>query len=717
MAKESQTPEKFSMEHYQNKITTFLQKTGKKPMLVKELAAKCRSNRGKGDQFDAALKDLIHTGVVVDRKRGLNLSACLGYFTAKVSRLSRTFGFAVRQDNEVSYFVPGKFLMGSMPGDLVLMHEIPSRSGEPEGEVVSVLQTNTAQLTGMIIEDEGRCFLLPDTMSKNQIRLMPDGNAPFEVGDKVLAELAYRGNRHADHKVRILMSYGSANCAASCAMSLLAVGGIPSEFPREATLEAEKLSKAGVQPADIVHRLDLRDLPIFTIDSAESKDLDDAISISRKGDGYRLGVHIADVSHYVRGNSALDKEALNRGTSVYFADRVIPMLPKALSNGICSLNPNEDRLSFSAIMDLNAEAELTHYEFHKSVICSRVKGVYKEINAILAGEESPEIAEKYADLRESITLMDELADKLIANRKRRGAPEIETTESKLILNEDGICCDVVPRTRGKSEMLIEEFMLLANESAARLAKEKKIPFVYRIHETPAPEKVERLTELLPRMGVECPQFTTIKPRHLAQILIEAKEKQNPLLPVLNVLVLRSMAKAKYAPEPVGHFGLALEDYAHFTSPIRRYPDLAIHRILSDLTAGYDAAWMEKRYTAFAVNASDRATATELRAMIAERQCEDCYKAEYMLAHIGECFDATIVSVTDFGFYVELPNTVEGLIHIHALPAGEYESDGVMTLTDHLSGKQYTMGQPIRVQCTKADVNSGNVDFALAPENE
>ena len=340
------------------------------------------------------------------------------------------------------------------------------------------------------------------------------------------------------------------------------------------------------------------------------------------------------------------------------------MLPKELSNGICSLNPNESRLTFSAIMELSKDGILLNYKFVKSVICSKVKGIYSEINSILDGSAEKAIEEKYFELKDTIFLMDELADILILNRRKRGAPEIETSESKLII-DNGMCREIVPRTRGKSEMIIEEFMLTANEAAARTAHENDIPFVYRVHEAPSPEKINDLKEGLRRLNVEVPVFTEAKPVHLSEILRNSKDK--PFYPVINMMTLRSMAKAKYEPEPKGHFGLALDDYAHFTSPIRRYPDLAIHRILTDIINGYDKEKLIKRYSGFVQKASQRSTETEIRAMNIERNCEDCYKAEYMQQHIGEIFKGLISSVTEYGFYVELENTVEGLVHVNSLP--------------------------------------------------
>lgn len=700
---------KYSVESYKNKIVTFVKKNGKKPLPSKELAAKCRSIKGNEKNYKTAVTELLQEGTICERRKGIVMCEILGFFKAEVMRLNKTFGFIKRCDNNEEIFVPGKYLSGAMPKDIVLAKYIESRSGKPEGEVLDILVPSAAKLTGIIVEEDGRKYFLADTMSKTPVKI-EENDIEYHAGDKVMAELCRMGKRHRDHKVKIVFCFGNSQNAACCAESILAVNDIEKEFPENAKREAQKIAAAGVWADDYTNRLDLRNNLIFTIDSAESKDLDDAVSIERTQNGYKLGVHIADVSHYVKGNSPLDKEAINRGTSIYYADKVIPMLPKELSNGICSLNPNENRLTFSAIMNISSDGKLIDFKFEKSVICSRVKGVYSEINSILAETADEEILEKYRELIPSIEIMNELADKLIANRKKRGAPNIETSESKLIINDEQLCIDVKPRTRGKSEMIIEEFMLLANESAARLAREKQIPFVYRIHETPSPEKTDDLKGGLRRLNVEIPVFSQVKPAHLAEILENAKDK--PFYPVVNMMTLRSMAKAKYHTEPVGHFGLALDDYAHFTSPIRRYPDLAIHRILSDLISGADSQWLQKRYAGFAAKASEHSTAAEIKAMSIERNCEDCYKAEFMQQHVGEEFEGLISSVTEFGFYVELDNTVEGLVHVNSLPEGYYNYDGYFTLSDEYSGKSYSIGDRISVICSRADVNTGNIDFDI-----
>ncbi|MDE6780141.1 MAG: ribonuclease R [Ruminococcus sp.] len=713
--KKKNTSQKTDIETYKKKIITFLKTYGKKTMPVNELETKCRSKKQGRDNFINAFDQLRTDGIITVRK-GMKAGLCsrLNIYPAVVTRLSRTFGFA-ETDDGTEYFIPGKCMLGAMPGDRVLVSEIPSRSGEPEGEIVDIIKFGSFTMTGKIEFIDGRYYLVPDTASKNHLTIIKEDSVKFKNGEKVLAEIVFRGRRHAEHKVKIISVFGSSEYASACAKSILMIHNAPDEFPEEVLREARKISEGGVQEYCFNNRENLCDMKIFTIDGAESKDLDDAVSVQKTEYGYLLGVHIADVSHYVRGNSSLDKEALKRGTSIYYADKVVPMLPKELSNGICSLNPNENRLTLSAFIKLDNDGEIISYRFCKSVIRSRVKGVYSEINSILDGSESPEITEKYSEVKNEIFLMNELADILIAKKKRRNAPEIETTESRLVIDDNGICCAVVPRMRGKSEQIIEEFMLTANEAAAKLAREKKVPFVYRIHENPPEAKVEKLHEILPKFGLECPHFTEFRPAHAAKILESAKGTDK--FEAVNLLVLRSMSKAKYSVEPVGHFGLVLEDYAHFTSPIRRYPDLAIHRIITDILAGYDNEWLNKRYSGFAVSAAEHSSDAEVRAITIERECENCYKAEYMKSHIGETFSARISGVTEFGFYVQLPDTIEGLVHIRTLPEGEYDYSEPVSLTERFSGVSYTLGQSVQVICSAVNVNDGIIDFVLDDDED
>lgn len=713
--KKKNTSQKTDVATFKKKIITFLQTNNKKTIPISELETKCRSKKQGHENFMNAFDELRTDGIITVRK-GMKVGLCsrLNMYPATVTKLSRTFGFA-KTDDGIEYFIPGKCMLGAMPDDRVLISDIPSRSGEPEGEVIDIIKFGSSVMTGKVEFIDGKYYLVPDTASKNHITIVKEDSVKFNNGEKVLAEIVFRGRRHSEHKVKITSVFGHSEQASSCAKSILMIHGAPDEFPEEVLKEARKIAEGGVQEYCFNNRENLCNMNIFTIDGAESKDLDDAVSVEKTDSGYLLGVHIADVSHYVRGNSNLDKEAMKRGTSIYYADKVVPMLPKELSNGICSLNPNENRLTLSAFIKLDNEGKIISYRFCKSVIRSRVKGVYSEINSILDGSESAEIAEKYSAVRNEIFLMNELADILIAKKKRRHAPELETTESKLVIDENGICCAVIPRQRGKSEEIIEEFMLTANEAAAKLAREKKVPFVYRIHEAPPESKIETLHEILPKLGFDCPHFTEFKPVHASRILESAKGTDK--FEAVNLLVLRSMSKAKYSVEPVGHFGLVLDDYAHFTSPIRRYPDLAIHRIITDILAGYNNEWLNKRYSGFAMNSAERSSDAEIRAITIERECEDCYKAEYMKSHIGETFTARISGVTEFGFYVQLPDTVEGLVHIRTLPEGEYDYSEPVSLTERFSGISYTLGQTVQVICSAVNVSDGIIDFVLDDDED
>ena len=705
-------------EIYKKRIKEQLSHAGKKGTTYKQLFNKCKGRKPDNAAFARAVAEMKREGIIFEDKHGIKLATATGLFRAKVARINKTFGFLECEDGS-EIFVPGKFLMGGMPGDIVMARLLPQRGESPEGEVISIVEEGFSEFTG-VIEKEGKTILIrPDSLAKEPM-IVSVLDVPVRVGDKVLAEIDRRGTRHADHRARVTAIFGDSKRATTSADAILYSNGIEVEFPACVIDEAKTAEHKGIPSVEFERRLDLRDEIIFTIDGADTKDIDDAISVAKTETGWDLGVHIADVSFYVKSGSELDKNAMQRGTSVYFANRVVPMLPKELSNGICSLNPNEDRLAFSCLMKLDSDGKLISYKFSKSVICSRVKGVYSEVNTILdcfknSMEIPAELAEKYNGLTDTIRLMDELASILTANKLNRGAPQIETSECKIIVDDNDACIDVKKRERGRSEMIIEEFMLMANTSAARLAKESGVPFVYRVHEDPAPEKVSELVDVLSRFGVAVPKFTSAKPKHLAEILVKTKDM--PIAAAINNMVLRSMAKAKYADEPLGHFGLVLDDYAHFTSPIRRYPDLAIHRILTDLCYNkQNIKYMQKRYAGFAKEAAQQSSEAEITAMRVERECDDCYLAEYMTKHIGETFEGMVSSVQEFGFFVELDNTVEGLVRVDSLANGPYDYDGHFTLTKE--GKPvYRVGERVKVICVSANVAAGQVDFVVDGDNK
>lgn len=693
--------------HFANRITTFLNKANGRPVSRTDLAAKCR---GRGQAaYLRALKKLITEGVIAERRNGYAMAAAAGMYRAVITRISRTYGFAKPETDGREVFIAGRELKGAMAGDIVLLMPTGERNGTPEASVQTIITPAAVQTAGVLIEESGELRFLSDSLCRQPLEIENAADWHEHIGDKVLATVTKRGSRHSEHIVRVDISLGSAESARACAEALVIVSGVPTEFPPDVLAEAERLEQNGIPEEELNGRLDLRQPEdiIFTIDGRDAKDLDDAISISRTGRGYRLGVHIADVSHYVQQDSLLDKEAISRGTSIYYADQVIPMLPKALSNGICSLHPDADRLAFSALLELDENGEIISSRFEKTVIRSAVKGVYCEVNALLAGTASPEIEEKYAAVKPSLLLLNELREKRLAARAERGAPSIEAEESAFMLNEDGVCTDIAPRSREAGEELIEECMLLANEAAARLAKSKSLPFVYRVHAQPPEEKAERLASALDRLNIKHPALDAPKPKDYAQILKNAAD--SPLRSAVHQMVLRSMSKADYETEPVGHFGLALADYAHFTSPIRRYPDLAIHRILTAYLSGEKSGHTRK----FANDAAAAGSVTEQRAMQLERDCDDRYRAEWAKQHLGEEFDGVISGLTEFGIYVMLPNTAEGMVPLDALTTDAYTYDGFFSLHAEGSGLTYTLGMPMRVKLTRADINSGNIDMAPA----
>lgn len=688
------------------------------PCTVKELKQKFGGERGADRKVMEALDELVREAVVCQRQ-GVFFTVRSGRadkaLLCKVVKLGKNFAFVMLEDGTSDIFIPGRFTKGAMPGDDVLVEkfEHPRVEGSDEGAILAIL-TEKNDLVGTVRRVEGRLRFVPDDCPAITMPLARDCEGGAKDGDKVAVEILNRGSRQEDHRVGVAMRFGSSDEAKRCAKALLYAKDIRTRFPDKVRDEAKKFEGAEVSEKDCEGRMDLRALPIFTIDSAETKDIDDAISLTRTSDGgFELGVHIADVSNYVKPGTELDNEAFSRATSVYYADQVVPMLPKALSNGICSLNENELRLAFSCLMRLDKEGNLTDYRFVKSIIRSRVKGVYSEINALLAGTADAEIKAKYADVIDQLPAMKELYGHRARLRRERGCMDIESGEVKLILDENGRCIDVKKRTSGESESMIEEFMLLANQCAAHFARVKQIPFVYRVHEEPNAEKLERLHALLQACGINDHFAKDVPtPKELSAILEGVRG--TPYEQIVNTGMLRCMSKALYEEKPKGHYGLVLKDYAHFTSPIRRYPDLAIHRIMTDMLKGTEKETMILRYTDFAERASKQSSEREVIAMQIERKAEDCYKAEYARRHLGECYEGTISGVTQRGLFIELDNGVEGFVPASSLtPSGTSLTEGVR-LTDPASGKTWSLGDKMMITIVRADVNLGKIDFEVAP---
>ena len=704
------------MNNFKLSILMGLYKAGEKGLSVRQLADQMGVNKKGMKKLEDALAEMKQHNDIAYKKGSCWIKHPETYFKAEVSRVSQRSGF-VKQvgDMPQEYFVRGRDMCGAIPGDIVLAKmTAPSDDihHSPEAVVLAVLEETDALLTGVIVAEGNKLMVLPDKLCSDPLVIAKVSKAAaMHVGDKVVFSIKKRGERHMDHTVNIVDVFGSSDTAKAGAEAYMMSNRLHVNFPDDVLLEAAKLDIDEPDGDEILRRLDLRGEPIFTIDGADTKDIDDAVSISKTDRCYKLGVHIADVSHYVPRGCKIDEEAFYRGTSIYYADQVVPMLPKQLSNGICSLNPQVDRLAFSCLMEVSFQGKLLNYRFEKSVIRSRVKGVYSEVNKIIDGTADEEIKAKYARVIDRIPIMKELAEILEKNRIERGAPEIDTSETKIITDENGVCIDVKPRTTGIAEGIIEEFMLMANNSAAALAMKEKIPFVYRVHEAPTFEKLDALRETLTALGINPGALGMNAPAgELARILRENKDSDRAM--VINRIVLRTMMKARYSEEPLGHYGLVMPEYAHFTSPIRRYADLSIHRILTDYVYALSHEKLCRKYAAFAQSAALQASNTELSAIRCERDCENFYMAEYMKSHIGEEFDGIISGVSAGGIYVLLPNTVEGMVSVATLPLGDYEVQHGVILTGAADGSVFTVGDKVHVKCVSVNVNGGFIDFEL-----
>ena len=650
--------------------------------------------------------------ILLDREHNAKLIPVGEDVEATLVSLSKNFGFARPDGGGDDIFIHGSALQGALVGDRIIVGDIRKDDRGPSGRVRRIVEHKPAQTTGTVsITDEGIEFI-PDNAIRYNLRMRERDLNGAKNGDKVMASLEqdYRGDWAYASVKKV---FGSGRTARVCADAIVEQYGIPHVFPQEVLDEAERVGNEPISDEEYAKRLDLRGEPIFTIDSKDAKDLDDAISVKRTDFGYTLGVHIADVSHYVKEGSAIDEEAINRGTSVYFADRVIPMLPEVLSNGACSLNAGTDKLAFSALIELDKEGHITKYDFKKSIINSKVRGVYSEVNEILDGTASEEILNKYAPVMESLMLAKELADILKANSAARGTMELDSGESKFILDENGICIDIMPRVSGEAEQLIEQMMVTANIAAAKFSLDHKLPFLYRVHGTPDPKRVEELVTLLQLVGVPCKEIVKPNPETQDFAAILDRVRGLPCETLVSQRLLRTMEKARYSTEETGHFGLALSDYSHYTSPIRRYPDTSIHRVLSAFVEGMPAEEVRRRYAQFCETSATESSRNEIRALIAERDAEDCYMAEYMSQHIGEHFEGTVSGVTMRGVFVRLENSVEGFVSLDAFEGEDFVYDGL--ITQRSPKRELTIGTPLPIIVASAYVATGKVDFV--PDKE
>ena len=627
------------------------------------------------------------------------------------------FGFVEIEGQDEDIFIPESDTGTAMHQDKVriIIRDDKKEGKRQEGVVVKVLERGMPEIVGTYQLNRDFGFVISDNPKFSKDIFIPRKEAAgIKNGDKVIAVITDYGSGNKNPEGKIKENLGNIRTPGTDILAIVKSFGIPSEFPEKVMKQAQRVPDH-VLDADRDGRLDLRHLQTVTIDGEDAKDLDDAISLTKEGDIYHLGVHIADVSNYVQYNSALDREALKRGTSVYLADRVVPMLPERLSNGICSLNQGEDRLALSCLMDINEKGKVVSHQIAETVINVDERMCYTDVKNIL--EDTDEEAKKrYDALIPMFFMMKELSGILRNSRHHRGSIDFDFPESKIILNAAGKAIDVKPYEANVATKIIEDFMLMANETVAQEYCTEEIPFVYRTHDNPDPEKVESLLTLLHNQGVKIQKAKEeITPKEIQQIIESIEGLPNEAM--ISRLVLRSMKQAKYTTECSGHFGLAAKYYCHFTSPIRRYPDLQIHRIIKDNLRGrLMREGRTEHYAEILDEVARQSSVCERRADEAERESDKLKKAEYMSYHLGEEFEGIISGVTGWGLYVELPNTVEGLVHVNTLRDDYYVFDQESyELCGEMTKKVYKLGDKVSVRVADADKMLKTVDFELVAD--
>lgn len=710
------------------------------PMRAKDLAVLLQVPAGKREELHEILDMLLEEGKITVNKRGKyeavrgskkeqekeekkgkrdkkekkkkeNQKYLIGIFAGH----AKGFGFVeLLDENGEDIYIPEEETGGAFHGDKVQVAlKKENKPGKRrEGRVIKILERGTREIVGTFQESAGFGFVVPDNQRfLRDIFIQKENFLGARNQDKVVVEIRDYGTRKRSPEGKIIQVLGNSEEKGIDVLSVAKSCGLPMEFPEKVLNQAERIRES-LNEGDFYGRLDLRDVPMVTIDGEDAKDLDDAVSLSKEGNLFHLGVHIADVSNYVQYSSALDREALKRGTSVYLVDRVIPMLPKKLSNGICSLNAGEDRLALSCLMDIDEKGKVVSHGIAETVIHVNERMTYTDVKKILRKEDQ-QLAERYRELLPMFFQMEELSALLRKRRKKRGAIDFDFPESKIELDENGKPVRIYPYEQNVATRIIEDFMLAANETVAQEYAQAGIPFVYRTHDTPDMEKMEPVLELVHRAGVKVKKSKEeIRPKEVQKILkeLEGKESED----FFSRLILRSMKQARYTTECTGHFGLAARYYCHFTSPIRRYPDLQIHRIIKENLRGKMTEAKMRHYEEILDEVARQSSATERRAEEAERETIKMKKAEYMESQIGEIFEGVISSVTDWGLYVELPNTVEGLVHVNSLMDDYYVYDSVhYTLTGERKKRSFAIGQKVKVRVAQADARERTVDFVLA----
>lgn len=705
------------MEQLEQKILEFMKDDMYKPMTTKELETHFQIS--EADDFKEFVKTLVRLEengkIVRSRSNRYGVPERMNLIAGKFIGHARGFGFVAPEEEGMDdIFIPPTEINGAFNGDMVLVRVSSSSSGDRrEGSIIKITKRGLDRLVGTFQDNKGFGFVIPDDKKLPMDIFVAKGDTLGAAeGHKVIVEITDWPSGRNSAAGKISQILGHKNDPGVDILSIIYKHGIPTEFPEDVLDQAEATGDE-VNPDDLEGRRDLRDEMIVTIDGADAKDLDDAVAVKKLENGnYELSVHIADVSHYVTEHSPIDVEALERGTSVYLADRVIPMLPHRLSNGICSLNPQVDRLTLSCVMEIDSKGQVVNHEIFESVINTTERMTYHDVYLILE-ENDQELRTRYEPLVPMFELMAELAAVLRGKREERGAIDFDFPEAKILVNEDGWPTDIVTRDRTVAEKLIEEFMLAANETVAQHFKWMDVPFMYRIHEEPKPEKLQRFFEFLTSFGVVVKGSSNdVHPKALQEI-IESIEGL-PEEPVISTMMLRSMQQAKYDPECLGHFGLSTDYYTHFTSPIRRYPDLIVHRLIRTYLINGDlSASTIRHWEANLRDIAEHASKMERRSVDAERDVEALKKAQFMSDKIGEEYEGIVSSVTNFGIFVELPNTIEGLIHVTNLSDDYYNfDDRQMIMRGERTGKEFRIGDEVKVRVSNVTIEESSIDFEI-----
>ena len=684
------------------------------PMKIKELAIILQVAKEDRAELESILDELIKEGRISLTKRRKYIISKDEILTAQFMSTAHGYGFAVVEGEKEDYFISEKNCKDAMHGDTVTIEVIKQASPgkRKEAKVLEVLVHAVNHVVGTYDKSsKGFGFVIPDNRKfSSDIYVHKEKSMDAMSGHKVVCEITDYGSRDRSPEGKVIEILGHINDPGVDILSVIKEYDLPTEFP-EKVMNRLKNVPDEVSEADRNMRRDLRDEMMVTIDGEDSKDLDDAVSCYFDGTNYHLGVHIADVANYVQENSAIDREALKRGTSVYLVDRVIPMLPHKLSNGICSLNEKEDRLALSCLMTIDKKGTVIDHEIVESVICTNARMTYTNVNAIIE-DHNEEIMSKYSDLCDMFFTMKELADILRERRKKRGSIDFDLPESKIILDENGVPIKVAPYERNAATKLIEDFMLIANETVAQHFYFLELPFVYRMHEKPDAEKIGKLSNFISGFGYGLKvKGEEVHPKELQKLL--SKIIDTPEEALISRLTLRSMQRAKYSTECGGHYGLACEYYCHFTSPIRRYPDLQIHRIIKDFIHGRMNDDKIEHYTKILDEVAKQSSTRERVADDAERETDKLKKCQYMERRIGEKYTGIISGVTNWGIYVELDNTCEGLIHISKIPGDYYYFiEREYKLVGEATGNVFSLGQKIDIIVNGVDMVSKTIDFVL-----